>query len=112
MFEKLKVRAVLAYLSGFFAAAPKAVRNHLNLDELARIVVTAVMGGATAYEVLGALARNIPAWVAPADVALATGIALTLVEVARRLGHGPEVPPPTAPPPDGPSAPSSAVWPD
>lgn len=94
MFDRIK-RAILArQIADFLGAVPGAIRSHLNTAELARIAAAALLSGGGVWGVLEALAKSLPQWVAPADVGLATGGFILLLEVARRLGHGDEVEPP------------------
>lgn len=88
MFQRIKEAIIVKQILAFLGSAPNAVRDHLNVNELVRIVVAAVMAGGGAYEAFVALAGSIPSWVAPGDVGLATGVLLTLTEVWRRLRQG------------------------
>lgn len=108
MFERIKTNLIVRWVSQFFGSAPDSIRSHLNLNELARVVVASLLSGGGAYEVVLALAESIPRWADPADVGLVTAGLVLVLEIWRRLGHG-DATPPVPPPPSGPSLSTSVV---
>jgi hypothetical protein len=88
MLTRLKTAIIVKQILAFLGTAPDALRGHLNLTELVRIVVATVLAGGGAYEVVRSLAANIAQWVAPGDVGLATAAFVLIIEVWRRLNHG------------------------
>ena len=97
------MKTFLALLSSFFAAAPGAIQAHLNVDEIFRIAVTALLAGGGVYGVLFAEVTHLPQIVKPADVSAATAVLAALSEIYRRLGHGAALPTLPAPPKTVPS---------
>lgn len=84
----LIVRAVL----NFLGEVPGAIRDHLNIGEIVRIVVASSLAGGGVYEAVRALAESIPQWVAPGDVGLVTAVFVLVIEVWRRLRQGKQAP--------------------
>lgn len=83
--------AGLARLSVYLAAAPGAIKSHLNAQELVRITVAAVAAGGGVFGVLQAVVLNAGTiFPAPADAALAAAVLTLILEANRRLGHGEE----------------------
>jgi len=76
-------------LCSFFAAVPGALRGHLNVEELARIAVTAVSAGGGIFGVLHAVAADAGVvFPAPPDAALAAALLTMILEGSRRLDQG------------------------
>jgi hypothetical protein len=83
--------------SRFFQEPPGALRDHLNIDELVRVVTVAVTAGGGLYgllELLVVYAGTI--FPAPADAGLAAAVLTLILESRRRLRQG-------ATPPDPPT---------
>lgn len=84
--------AMLAKLKRFFAEAPGALAGFVNLDELARSIVTAIgSGGAVGIglAVVGSLAQNVAAIFPNPLLAAVASIVLALVaDLLRRMQHG------------------------
>jgi hypothetical protein len=73
----------------YFEAAPGALRNHLNAEELARITVTALLAGAVILGILEAILACVGTlFPAPTDAAFAGVIVTFLLDCLRRLDHG------------------------
>lgn len=85
---------VLSAVGKFFAAAPGAIRGHLNVQEAVRVAVVALLAGGGAWGVLAAELVHLPELVTPADAGMATAVAGLVVEAVRRFGHGAPLPPP------------------
>lgn len=77
----------------FFAAAPCSLKNHLNIQELSRITVTAMTAGGGAFAVIQAFVANAQTiFPAAPDAALAVAVMTSILEIHRRLGQGTEAP--------------------
>jgi len=83
---------VTRLISQFVGQVPGAIQSHLNVSELLRIAFTTALATGSAAGVLPALLSQVGAFVAAPDVALATAILTTIIEVIRRLGHGTAAP--------------------
>jgi hypothetical protein len=78
-------------LRNFLGAAPGALKNHLNTDELTRITLTALTTGGGTLGLLQLLLVSVGTiFPAPTDAALAALTLTVLLESLRRLGHGQE----------------------
>lgn len=86
------MKALVSFGRRFFAAAPGAIKAHLNVDEIFRVAVAALLAGGGAYGVLFAELSHLPQIVTPADAAAASAVMTAIVEVSRRLGHGADLP--------------------
>jgi hypothetical protein len=83
-------------LRSFLGAAPGALKDHLNTEELTRITLTALTAGGGTLGLLQLLLASVGTiFPAPTDAALAALILTVILESLRRLGHGQE------PVPDG-----------
>lgn len=91
MIDRIKATLIIRSILSFLGTAPDALKGHLNVNELVRIVVTTGLATGSAYEVFKALAGSIDTWVAPGDVGLATAVCVLVLEVWRRLGQGDRV---------------------
>jgi hypothetical protein len=79
-------------IARFFAAAPGAIKNHLNTAELIRIAVTTLTAGGGIFSLLKAVEINAgQIFPSPADAGLATAVLTLILEVFRRLDHGQNV---------------------
>jgi hypothetical protein len=75
----------------FFAAVPGSLKNHLNVDELARITMTAVTAGSGVFAILETLLHSAGVvFPAPSDAALAAIVLTIILEAHRRLAQGSE----------------------
>jgi hypothetical protein len=88
-----RCRALLGRCAGralrVFEAVPGSLKAHLNVEELARIAVTALAAGGGVFGVLQAVVQSAGTiFPAPADASLAVSVLTTILEVHRRLGHG------------------------
>jgi hypothetical protein len=73
----------------FFEAVPGCLANHLNAQELFRIIVAALSTGGGVFAVLqGILVAVGVVFPAPSDAAFAAVVLTTILEAHRRLGHG------------------------
>jgi hypothetical protein len=99
MFNKLKTAMVVRQVLAFFGEVPSSIRDHLNVDEIVRITVAALLAGGGIGGVMAELVTNLPALISPTDLGLATASIAAILEIARRLGHGItlKVPPVQAP---------------
>jgi hypothetical protein len=88
MLKRIKTNIIVANIIGFLGAAPGAVKQYLNVNELVRIVVAVIVSGGTAYQAVAALASNVPDWVAPEWTGVATAVFVLVLEAWRRLGQG------------------------
>lgn len=87
------VLQVISFIGKFLGPAVGSIKGHLNIEELLKTLVTAVLAGGGILGVLTALIPVIGVIVPnAADAALATGVLTVIVDVVRRLQHG------TAPP--------------
>src|SRR4051794_28877150 len=94
MLDRLQASLLTRYLVGLvkkLGPVPKALAGHLNVQELLRIAVTAVVSGGGAAAILPAVLAHIDLVVAAPDVAVVTAGIAFLVEVVRRLQHGDQV---------------------
>lgn len=89
------MNSILSLVKRFFAAAPGAIRDHLNVAEVLRVAVAALLAGGGVYGVLFAELSHLPQIVTPADAAAAAAVLTAISEIARRLGHGTLPPVPT-----------------
>lgn len=79
------------FVKAFFRAAPGAIRGHVNLDELCRILVLAVLAHQGVLAVLSGIdAGAATVFVNPQDAALYTAWLAAIVETVRRFHHGNE----------------------
>ena len=93
--------AARAFFSGlrvmvvrFWAEAPGSVKNHLNTDELARIVIASLTAGSGLFGLVQAIASNVGTiFPASGDAALAMIVLSMILESRRRLGQGRELAP-------------------
>lgn len=79
---------ILKSVGKFFAAAPGAIRGHLNVNEAVRVAVVALLAGGGAWGVLAAELVHLPELVTPADAGVAAAAAALVSEAIRRFGHG------------------------
>ena len=91
MIDRIKATLIIRSILSFLGTAPDALKGHLNVNELVRIVVTTGLATGSAYEVFKALAGSIDTWVAPGDVGLVTAVCVLVIEVWRRLRQGDKV---------------------
>ena len=83
----------------FFRAVPGSIKNHLNMQELARILAASLTTGCGLFGTLEAVAAQVGViFPASADAALAALVLTILLETHRRLGHGEELVRPPARP--------------
>jgi hypothetical protein len=81
----------------FLGAVPGSLKNHLNSDELCRIVAAALTAGCGLFGVLQAVAAHVGTiFPAPSDAAFAALVLTTILEAYRRLGHGENPTPPSS----------------
>jgi hypothetical protein len=88
MLKSLLANRLVAYLVAQVGPVPGAIQSHLNVSELLRIALTALVMGGGSAAVLPALLGNLASFVNPLDVAMVTAWAAAFAETARRLGHG------------------------
>ena len=75
----------------FWGAAPGALKNHLNTEELARITIASLTAGGGLFGLIEALSLDVAAvFPASGDAALATVVLTILLEGRRRLRQGQE----------------------
>lgn len=101
MFDRAKAALLTRAVASFLGEVPGAIRNHVNVQELARVAVAALLAGGGAWGVAAAVATHLPQIVTPDDLVLATAAVTALSELRRRLGQG--APVPTLPTPPAPS---------
>src|SRR4051812_8180585 len=89
---KASLASLGKYAWAFFAAAPGAVRDHLNVDEMFRVAVAALLAGGGAHGGPVAQTAHLPQIVPPADASAATAVLAAFVEIYRRLNHGATLP--------------------
>lgn len=81
-------------LKSFLSAAPGALKNHLNIDELCRVVVAAVSAGGGVFAIFQAVLSQCGAiFPAPIDAAFAALVMTLILEATRRLDHGSDLQP-------------------
>lgn len=89
------LKLVITLIEDFFAPASGSLKNHLNVSELVRVLITSVLSGGGVLGFLGALLPSLGLiFPIPQDAALATGVLTAVSEIIRRLSHG--AAPPTA----------------
>jgi hypothetical protein len=83
------IKRIGSYFADFLSAAPGALKNHLNTEELLRIVVTALGAGGGVFTVFEAVLRSTGRiFPVPSDAAFAAVLLATILEARRRLEHG------------------------
>jgi hypothetical protein len=88
-------RRLWTWLLEFVSAVPGSLKNHLNVQELSRVTVTAISAGGGVFSVLQAVAAHLGAiFPSATDAAVAAVVLTTILEARRRLGHGGESTPP------------------
>jgi hypothetical protein len=94
MFGKRKTSLIGDAIQGFLGQAEQSLQGHLNVSELLRVVVTALLTGAGTLGVLSAIqAAAGTVFPQPADAALAVSVLTAIADVVRRLGQGKTLPP-------------------
>ncbi|MCA1685771.1 MAG: hypothetical protein LC745_07235 [Planctomycetia bacterium] len=80
----------------FWAAVPGSLKNHLNTEELARIMIASLTAGGGLFGLVQAMTLHVGAiFPASGDAALATVVLTMILEAHRRLGQGHEPAPQT-----------------
>ncbi|MGE3820973.1 MAG: hypothetical protein AB7I30_16295 [Isosphaeraceae bacterium] len=75
----------------YLAEAPRSLRNHLNTEELIRVVLAALSTGGGIFGILLAIVATAGSiFPSPADAGLAAAVLTAIIETRRRLGHGTE----------------------
>lgn len=78
---------MFAKLKAFFAAAPDTFRGFLNVAEIKRVALTALLSGATAGGVLYTLATTPTIHADPELGSAIVALVVAAVDVYRRLQH-------------------------
>jgi hypothetical protein len=90
---KLYTLIVLIFrrIRDFFTAVEGSLKNHLNIEELARIALTALAAGGGVFGLLEALMKQAGVvFPSASDAALAAIVMTVILEGHRRLGQGEE----------------------
>lgn len=73
----------------FLAEAPHSLRNHLNIDELSRVLLAAFWAGGGIFGLLELVVAQVGGiFPSPADAGFAAAVLTALLEAWRRLSHG------------------------
>ena len=82
------MKALLAYVLAYLGPVDRAIRDHLNVREIVRIIIVTIVAGGGTAGVVSAVKDDLPAIVQPGDVVLAASVLTVIEEVRRRLNHG------------------------
>ena len=85
-------KQILGSLLAFFSEVPGSLKNHLNQDELGRVIIASLTAGGGIFGFLQLLVPEVAKlFPDPADAALAGAVLTLILETRRRLSHGVEL---------------------
>lgn len=99
--KRIGLKVAARAVADFVGPVPGAIKNHVNVEELARVAITALTSGGGLFGLLSAVALGAGTiFPAAGDSALAGVVLTAILEILRRLNHGDDLIPGngTAPP--------------
>jgi hypothetical protein len=83
------IRALIRSIQVFWRAAEGSLKDHLNVQELTRIAVTALAAGGGVFGLLDTIVHEAGVvFPSPGDAAVAAVVLTVILEGRRRLSHG------------------------